>query len=51
MREINYWNNKENCIVEAKKYDTITELQKHCYDRIWDCGLIKYVYTNPNYKE
>ena len=19
------------------------------YDRIWDCGLIKYVYTNPNY--
>lgn len=21
------------------------------YDRIWDCGLIKYVYTNPNYKE
>lgn len=20
------------------------------YDRIWDCGLIKYVYTNPNYK-
>ena len=31
MREINYWNNKENCIVEAKKYNTITELQKHCY--------------------
>lgn len=21
------------------------------YDRIWDCGLIKYVYINPNYKE
>jgi len=21
------------------------------YDRIWDCGLIKYVYKNPNYKE
>lgn len=20
------------------------------YDRIWDCGLIKYVYINPNYK-
>lgn len=21
------------------------------YDRIWDCGLIKYIYINPNYKE
>ena len=21
------------------------------YDKIWDCGLFKYVYTNPNYKE
>lgn len=20
------------------------------YDRIWDCGLVKYVYNNPNYK-
>ena len=24
--------------------------QKLGYYRIWDCGLIKYVYTNPNYK-
>lgn len=28
---------------------TETEMAKTLgYDRIWDCGLIKYVYTNPN---
>ena len=31
---------------------TETEMAKELgYDRIWDCGLIKYVYTNQNYKE
>ena len=40
-----------------KKYGfdkSMTELEmarELGYDRIWDCGLIKYVYTNPNYKE
>ena len=30
---------------------TETEMTKKLgYDRIWDCGLIKYVYINPNYK-
>ena len=29
---------------------TETEMTKELgYDRIWDCGLIKYVYTNPYY--
>lgn len=29
---------------------TETEMTKELgYDRIWDCGLIKYVYTNSNY--
>lgn len=31
MREMNYWNNKENCIKESKKYSSISELQKSCY--------------------
>lgn len=41
----------------VKKYGfdkSMTELEmarELGYDRIWDCGLIKYVYTNPNYKE
>ena len=31
---------------------TETEMVKELgYDRIWDCGLIKYVYTNPDYNE
>ena len=31
---------------------TETEMTKELgYNRIWDCGLIKYIYTNPNYKE
>ena len=31
---------------------TETEMAKELgYDRIWDCGLIKYVYTNPNYAD
>ena len=31
---------------------TETEMAKELgYDRIWDCGLIKYVYTNPDYVE
>ena len=31
---------------------TETEMAKELgYDRIWDCGLIKYVYKNPNYVE
>ena len=31
---------------------TETEMTKKLgYNRIWDCGLIKYVYTNQNYKE
>ena len=31
---------------------TETEMAKELgYDRIWDCGLIKYVYTNPDYIE
>lgn len=40
-----------------KKYGfdkSMTELEmarELGYDRIWDCGLIKYVYKNPNYKE
>lgn len=39
----------------SKKYNldirlTETEMTNLLgYDRIWDCGLIKYVYTNPNY--
>ena len=39
----------------SKKYGfpmtmTETEMAKELgYDRIWDCGLIKYVYTNPEY--
>ncbi len=39
----------------SKKYNldarlTENEMTKMLgYDRIWDCGLIKYVYTNPNY--
>ena len=29
-----------------------TEMAKELgYDRIWDCGLIKYVYRNPDYVE
>ena len=38
-----------------KKYGLdmkMTELEmtkKLGYDRIWDCGLIKYIYKNPNY--
>ena len=38
-----------------KKYGLdlkMTELEmtkKLGYDRIWDCGLIKYIYRNPNY--
>ena len=28
------------------EYEMATKLG---YTRIWDCGLIKYVYTNPNY--
>ena len=38
----------------SKKYGfpmtmTETEMAKELgYDRIWDCGLIKYVYTNPD---
>lgn len=41
----------------SKKYGldinlTETEMTKELgYDRIWDCGLIKYVYINPTYKE
>lgn len=31
MKEINYWNNKENCINEAKKYNKIYNLQRKCY--------------------
>lgn len=40
-----------------KKYGlplTMTELEMTRtlgYDRIWDCGLIKYVYINPDFKE
>ena len=31
---------------------TETEMAKELgYDRIWDCGLIKYVYRNPDYVE
>lgn len=31
---------------------TETEMTKQLgYYKIWDCGLIKYVYTNPNYIE
>lgn len=26
-----YWNKKENCLIEAKKYKNIYELQKKCY--------------------
>ena len=39
----------------SKKYGfptTMTEIEmakELGYDRIWDCGLIKYVYINPNY--
>jgi hypothetical protein len=38
----------------SKKYGfpmtmTETEMAKELgYDRIWDCGLIKYIYTNPD---
>ena len=41
----------------SKKYGldinlTETEMTKKLgYDRIWDCGLIKYVYINPSYQE
>lgn len=41
----------------SKKYGfpltmTETEMAKELgYDRIWDCGLIKYVYINPSYQE
>lgn len=31
MKEINYWNNKEHCIEEAKKYSKIYDLQRSCY--------------------
>jgi hypothetical protein len=38
----------------SKKYGfpiemTETEMIKELgYDRIWDCGLIKYIWNNPN---
>jgi hypothetical protein len=29
---------------------TETEMTKELgYDRIWDCGLVKYIYKNPYY--
>ena len=31
MKEMGYWNNKENCLNESKKYKTVAELQKGCY--------------------
>ena len=31
---------------DMTEYEMATKLG---YTRIWDCGLIKYVYTNPNY--
>lgn len=31
MKEANFWNSKENCFEEAKKYKTVKELQQNCY--------------------
>lgn len=31
MKPMNFWNNKENCFEEAKKYKTIYELERNCY--------------------
>lgn len=31
MVEMGFWNIKENCLNECKKYETISELQKECY--------------------
>lgn len=31
MKEINYWNDKNNCLNEAVKYKCISDLQRNCY--------------------
>lgn len=31
MKEIGYWNNKENCLNEAKQYSSAYDLQRHNY--------------------
>lgn len=31
MKPIGYWDNKENCLDEARKYRTAYELQRNCY--------------------
>lgn len=28
---MNYWNDKENCLSETKKYNTVYDLQRNCY--------------------
>ena len=40
--------NEEMICKEYLETEMVKELG---YDRIWDCGLIKYVYRNPDYVE
>ena len=35
--------------VDAPNKTLLENMESNKYTRIWDCGLIKYVYTNPNY--
>ena len=55
----NYWNNKENCINEIKKYKTIKEFRLNarqayysCLKNKWDdelYSIIKFKNKRPNY--
>ena len=43
---------KSKILKDHPEFNGMTEqemIQKLGYDRIWDCGLIKYIYKNPNY--
>lgn len=43
---------KSQLLKNHPEFEGMTEqeiVQKLGYDRIWDCGLIRYIYKNPNY--
>ena len=47
MKPMNYWNNKENCFKEAKKYRTAYELQRSnygCYQGLRRNGWVYEAY-------
>ena len=51
MKPMNYWNNKNNCLEEAKKYRTAYELQRSnysCYEGLRRNGWVYEAYPTKD---